>query len=195
VKRLILDSARESFQRDGYANTRTRDIAERADVVEKVIYRHFGSKAKLFEAAVVDTVATFLHDHIASWQTYFDQKHDDVRAPTAAFIAGLYDVLYDNRSLLQAYLAAASFDAGAGREHDLVGRALERLDELSARELTIAGLGRINILVTIRAMFGMLMSLAVYRDVLFPAGSAPTRQEVIDECLTLLFDGWAHRGD
>ena len=93
VKRLILASARESFQRDGYANTRTRDIAERADVVEKVIFRHFGSKAKLFEAAVVDTVATFLHDHIASWQTYFDQEHDDVRAPTAAFIAGLYDVL------------------------------------------------------------------------------------------------------
>ncbi|RHW28114.1 TetR/AcrR family transcriptional regulator [Nocardioides immobilis] len=197
VKRLILQSAREAFQRHGYANTRTRDIAAQADVVEKVIFRHFGSKAGLFEAAVVDTVAGFLREHIASWQGYFDQEHTDVRAPTAAFIAGLYDVLHDNRGLLAAYLAAASFDTGTegeySRSRDLLGTALQPLDELSRREQPIAGFGPINIVVTIRATFGMLLSLAVYGDLLFPSTGRPSRQEIVDECLALVFDGWDHR--
>lgn len=197
VKQLILLSARESFQRNGYANARTKDIAEQADVVEKVIFRHFGSKAGLFEAAVVDTVATFLHDHIASWQGYFDQEHDDVRAPTAAFIAGLYDVLRENRGLLQAYLSAAVFDAGtdgfSNQANDLLGRVLEPLDELSVREQVNAGFGPINIVVTNRATFGMLMSLALYGDFLFPATARPSREDIIEECLALVFDGWNHR--
>jgi AcrR family transcriptional regulator len=197
VKGLILQSARESFQRHGNANTRTKDIADHADVVEKVIFRHFGSKAGLFEAAVVDTVATFLHEHIAGWQAYFDREHTDVRAPTAAFIAGLYDVLRENRGLLQAYLSAAAFDADAdgfaNQPHDLLGRVLEPLDELSHREQPIAGFGPIDIVVTIRATFGMLLSLAVYGDFLFPATKRPTREEIIEECLALVFDGWNHR--
>lgn len=197
VKQLILQSARESFQQNGYSNTRTKDIADRADVDEKVIFRHFGSKAALFEAAVVEAVARFLEDHVASWQTYFDQEHDDVRAPTAAFIAGLYDVLHTNRGLMQAYLAAAAFDARSDgftkQTHDLLGRVLEPLDELSERERVIAGFGEMNIMVTIRATFGMLLSLAVYGDYLFPATAKPTREDIITECLTLVFDGWDHR--
>lgn len=199
VKHLILQSARESFQQNGYSNTRTKDIADRADVDEKVIFRHFGSKASLFEAAVVEAVATFLNDHIASWQTYFEQDHDDVRAPTAAFIAGLYDVLHANRGLMQAYLAAAAFDSHSegftNQSHDLLGQVLQPLDELSARERVIAGFGEMNITVTIRATFGMLLSLAVYGDYLFPATDRPSREDIITECLTLVFDGWDHRTD
>jgi hypothetical protein len=49
--------------------------------------------------------------------------------------------------------------------------------------------------VTIRATFGMLMSLAVYGDFLFPAGARPSRDDIVDECLALLFEGWSHRQD
>lgn len=55
------------------------------------------------------------------------------------------------------------------------------------------GFGPINIIVTIRATFGMLLSLAVYGDFLFPPGSRPSRDDIIHKCTALVIDGWAHR--
>lgn len=189
VKRLIVESARRTFREGGYANARTKDIADRAGVVEKVIFRHFGTKAGLFEAAVVDAFAEFLRDHIAAWRGHFDLEVHDARPPIAAYIGGLYDVLVENRALLQAYLGSAA----DGTNRDLLGRALQPLDDLSVQERVSLGWGPIDIVVTTRATFGMLMSLAVYDDFLFPADARPSRDAVVEECTALVLDGWMHR--
>jgi AcrR family transcriptional regulator len=195
VKDLILDAAREAFRADGYDDVRTKDIADRAGVVEKVIFRHFGSKAGLFEAAVVDAFATFLRNHIAAWRGHFEQELHDSRPPIAAYIGGLYDVLVENRALLQAYLstAGAVSDRPSGGPRDLLGQALRPLDELSARERSILGFGPIDIVVTTRATFGMLLSLAIYDEFLFPGGVRPDRDAVVRECTSIVLDGWTHR--
>src|SRR5215210_3810573 len=43
-KDKILDAALECFASQGYAATRIRDIAERADVSEAALYRHYATK-------------------------------------------------------------------------------------------------------------------------------------------------------
>ena len=48
----ILDSALEVFCRFGYDGTTTRAIAYKAKVNEVTLFRHFGSKKKLFQAIV-----------------------------------------------------------------------------------------------------------------------------------------------
>ena len=60
---LIMDAARSLFAAKGYAGTTVREIAARAGVYEPMIYRRFGSKRELFDAAVIarlDAMATSL---------------------------------------------------------------------------------------------------------------------------------------
>lgn len=49
----ILEAAQEAFARDGYAQTGIRDIAEMAGVSSTLLLRYYGSKAGLFEAALI----------------------------------------------------------------------------------------------------------------------------------------------
>lgn len=48
----IINSARRVFEQSGFDGARTRDLAAAAGVNEALLYRHFGSKEELFEAAV-----------------------------------------------------------------------------------------------------------------------------------------------
>lgn len=48
----IIDAARHVFEQSGFDGARTRDLAAAAGVNEALLYRHFGSKEDLFEAAV-----------------------------------------------------------------------------------------------------------------------------------------------
>lgn len=48
----IINAARQVFEQSGFDGARTRDLAAAAGVNEALLYRHFGSKEDLFEAAV-----------------------------------------------------------------------------------------------------------------------------------------------
>lgn len=48
----ILKAALDLFSRNGYTGTTTHEIAERAGVNEVTLFRHFGSKKKIFKEAV-----------------------------------------------------------------------------------------------------------------------------------------------
>ena len=54
LHKLLLASARELFDRNGYQATTTAEIARHAGVSERVLFNQFGSKSSLFDAAVVD---------------------------------------------------------------------------------------------------------------------------------------------
>ena len=66
-RQMILDAARQAFLASGYSGARTRDIAERAEITEALLYRHFASKQELFEEAIVaplDAWVTSLPDYV-----------------------------------------------------------------------------------------------------------------------------------
>lgn len=50
ARQRILAAAAASFQTHGYARTTTQAIADKAEVAEVTIFRHFGDKQKLFQA-------------------------------------------------------------------------------------------------------------------------------------------------
>ena len=52
TRRKILAAAMEVFAEQGYRGAATRVIAARADVAEKTLFAHYGSKAALFAAAM-----------------------------------------------------------------------------------------------------------------------------------------------
>jgi AcrR family transcriptional regulator len=54
TKAKILAAAQEAFSRSGYSQTGIRDIADMVGVSSTILLRYFGSKAGLFEAALLD---------------------------------------------------------------------------------------------------------------------------------------------
>jgi len=52
TRQHILTTAAHLFQTQGYARTTTKEIAIQAGVAEVTLFRHFGNKAKLFQAVV-----------------------------------------------------------------------------------------------------------------------------------------------
>ncbi len=56
TKARILDAAQQLFSAKGYAQGQLREIAELADVAVSLIPQHFGSKADLFELALIEAM-------------------------------------------------------------------------------------------------------------------------------------------
>ncbi|MCE7795424.1 TetR family transcriptional regulator [Sphingobium sufflavum] len=91
----ILAAAVEVFGRLSYAQAGLRDISARAGVASSLPVRYFGTKAALFEAALVETVRT---NSVFTWQkanfgeTMMRLIHDDSNVRiTAMLMSALAD--------------------------------------------------------------------------------------------------------
>ena len=79
---LLLDAARTLFAQQDYRSITTREIAERADVLEHLLFRSFGSKAALFREAVVVQFLALVDDLTSKWET-LDPGLDSAEAVAA----------------------------------------------------------------------------------------------------------------
>ena len=59
-KSKILQAALECFAEKGFAGTRIKDIAERAEVTEGALYKHYQSKEELAQALALENLRTFI---------------------------------------------------------------------------------------------------------------------------------------
>jgi AcrR family transcriptional regulator len=195
VKSLILDAALQVFTDHGFALAKTRDIADVAGVSEPVIFRHFESKSRLFELVVLQSVSEFMQEFADRFESSFNRRPHDPTLPVAEFVRGLYDLLYEKRKIMRVYLSAASLGEveGIPAGDDLLGRLLRGFEPIGVEEFGFLKLPDIDIPVSVRAAFGMVMSLAVYGDTMFPSNRHPGRDRILAECTRLLVDGWAHR--
>ncbi|WP_426613224.1 TetR/AcrR family transcriptional regulator [Bradyrhizobium sp. McL0616] len=62
TKRIVFEAARHAFAVDGYAATSTEELARRAGISTKTLYRLFPGKAALFEAMCADRLERLLSD-------------------------------------------------------------------------------------------------------------------------------------
>lgn len=60
TKQIVFDAARRAFAVDGYAATGTEELARRAGISTKTLYRLFPGKAALFEAMCADRLERLL---------------------------------------------------------------------------------------------------------------------------------------
>src|SRR5437763_7401694 len=75
VRSLLLDGAREVFGDKGFEAATTMEIAKRSGVAHALLFRHFGTKAELFEQAVFEPFETGIGQVLEQWQTYGHQPH------------------------------------------------------------------------------------------------------------------------
>lgn len=72
----ILDSAIELIKEKGYKGATTKDIAKKAGVNEVTIFRHFGNKKGIMEAAVKRASYAPLLQHIITKHMKWELEHD-----------------------------------------------------------------------------------------------------------------------
>lgn len=192
VRELLLGAARSTFAARGYARSSTREIADAAGVSEALLFRHFGSKANLFELAVLGPFHGFM-------EAYVDSRPDNndgpppPEVPSRDYIESLYDILTANRELVMALLAARAYEVDLTATPEL-SDALDRLEGMVETELAQRGMTDVDVPVTIRVTFAMVVALAVFQDWLFPPERRPTRPQIIDEMVQFMVHGLARDG-
>lgn len=176
VRALLLESARRLFATKGYAGASTREIATAAGVNEALIFRHFGNKVGLFRAAVADPFRELIDEFVDNWEQTYVANSLSTEDLTAAWIHELHDLMREHRELVVALIAANTFDADADPGDlplaDAFARPLERLERFTRREMAGRGLSG-NPTVSVRATFGMVMSMAVLDNWFFSGVARP----------------------
>jgi AcrR family transcriptional regulator len=166
-RQLLLDAARDLFAERGFKGTSTRDIAERAGVSEVMIFRHFGSKANLFQEAVVEPFTSFMQRYVADYRS---REHGKLTPEEEgrAFYTGLFDVLRAEREALLALMAARQFDdlpAAASTDVEAAfGQVLALLEEVVATEAQERHFTDFDLVPTVRVMFSMVLAAALHGD-------------------------------
>ena len=103
VRAELLAAAAHLFATRGLAGTSTKEIATRANTYETSLYTHFGSKAGIFSAAVVEPFQQF----IESFRVTLARDHgapDEHLART--FVRDLYGTLEEHREAATAFILA-----------------------------------------------------------------------------------------
>jgi AcrR family transcriptional regulator len=175
----MLDAARELFAERGYEETTTRQIADRAGVLEHLLYRNFGSKAGLFDAAVVGPLSELVADYARSWDR--DRGSSTPEERISAFVSGLYELASANRTLLLAALARGpSHRNGTDDVLDHMAKTLHDLESINA----IGNYPDLDPPATMAAVAGMIFGVALLPDMLFPQELRRPSQERLTKEMT-----------
>jgi AcrR family transcriptional regulator len=106
----ILAAAQQVFTERGYAAASTREIAERANAAEPLIFRHFEKKAKLFAAAVFDPIERTLDEHLGELRKMYNTPRSPIEN-IRSYVEVILGTIRRNKRLFIAYLNAITFHA------------------------------------------------------------------------------------
>ena len=188
VRALIAASARAVFAERGFAGATTREIADRAEASEVLIFRYFGSKAALFEEIIVAPFDKLIGDFLDSHRDL--NSMPDRLGGNEEFIQSVYPFLKKNSDLLLALAKSAGPDRNGGPMHGLdnyFARAAERVQLQYQREGLEAD---ISPDLSVRFGFGMLAAAILFQDWFFPDGE-PDEREVTHALSHLLYKAFS----
>ena len=184
VRSLVLTAARELFDRRGYEDVSTREIAERAGVTQAAVFRHFGTKDELFVEAVCQPLYGFITEYLQRWVAGGHGTHTSLY-DTEAFVDGLYRLLLDNRTLL----AALAGNAPEGARPDLLHNVFERLASEVAVETRAQNNDTLDPAYAVRFAFALIYGMAMLDDTLFPAERRPARPAIVQQLASYVLRG------
>lgn len=190
LRALALEAAEQVFAERGYAGATSRELARAAGVSESVLYRHFGSKGRLFTEAVLSPFLRFL-DTFSDVSARYLSEPLPTETMARLFVSGLIDQLTVHRQALRTFLAASedidvpaktTFQAALNNVFVRLGNVIAV--EQGARGKPTRVLGPE---MDVRAAVGMFIALVVLDDWMFPPGDdRPSRDQLVDHLTSLL---------
>lgn len=193
VRTLILKTARELFLKHSYDRTSTRMIATAAGVAEPMIFRHFGTKERLFEHAVFMPFAEFVDSYIKR-RIHHEFDSSSREELGLKYVTSLYELLDQNRGLVRELLIIGfRTNWRSIRTDDLdspFGQLFRQLDEISARQMAAGQQRGSDARVMTRISFGAILAMIIFNGWLFPQkASRPTKEKFIEELTGFLLYG------
>lgn len=186
IRELILNAARQCFAEGGLAGTTTRQIAARADVVENLIFKHFGTKSRLFDEAVVEPFQRAIDKFIVQWTSRSSGPHSG-EVTARDYIESVYDLLEGHAELLFALMKDR-------RQEKPLLPLLQELERVAAYETGAQGWTGVDIVVLTRLQFAVVAFSAAFDESLYPSGARrPSRDRIITEMAAFFVHGTAHR--
>jgi len=180
VRETILALARELFDENGYEATTTIQIAKAAGVSERLIFSNFGTKAELFNAAVITPFASVITSYVKA--SARDTRNSSMEERIDYFVRGLYDLAREHRTALLTALEASSSNGPSPHENvlDFLARSFQgTLLELSPDEEFREDY---DSEASLAAFVGMVFGVALLDSLIFPVGyRRPTRRRLIEE--------------
>ena len=191
---LALEAARTLFAQQDYRSTTTKEIAEAAGVAEHLLFRHFGSKAALFNEAVVGPFLQIVDDLSAGWES-IDPGPERSVAIAREFLGSLYDLFVDNRGLLMTLWAADTLTKDELKDTGIakIDRAMAVLGELGGLGGEILGIHADHPDLAARSTVAMVAGMAAFGATFF-GGSRPPRDVIVEELTQATLHGFLHRG-
>ena len=193
-RRLLLESARDLFSRQGYSNTSTREIADHAQVSETLLFRNFGSKAGLFREALVAPFIEYIEDLNERWRS---GAFEGVTGEefTRLLIGDLFDLFRKHRGLVVMLWAADGYSEEELAETGVneIADELNVLVRLGSKETIERGhptLPRHDL--ATRSMLAMVAGMAVFGST-FYGKRQPSRAETVEELTQAVLHGRLHR--
>lgn len=183
-KRLLLEAARDVFNRKGYATASTREIAEQAEVSETLIFRNFGTKAGLFREAMVQPFISEIDAQIERTsrpRPAEEWSPEDLRD----FVSSMYDVFREHRSLAAMVFAADALVESEVAETGMINDVRTSIDRFVKHASAQARAAGVAIDPTshdlaIRGHLAMVAGVATFGSWYF-GSRRPSRKAVIDE--------------
>jgi AcrR family transcriptional regulator len=170
------------FNDRGYARATTREIADRADLSETMLFRHFRSKAGLFRVAMIEPFVEFVQNFVSRRRAgEFDTA--GTHAETRQFVSGLYDVFAAHRGLVAMFWAVdvhVESELAESGTFAVVQEQFDTLVELFREQMLRRGMSFPNDELTIRATLAMVSSMATFGSCFYGA-MRPSGEAVIDE--------------
>lgn len=170
VVERLKDAASEEFSVNGYSRAKTASIAQRAGVSENLLFKHFGSKANLFN----DTIFSPIEQHFAA----FSESHAIAEGSSQSrldvskqYIAEMQDFIREHAEPIMLLIVSKSFESGEVNGIDKVSglhRYLEMTSEIVRKRLV--GKPTIDPRLAACISFATILSCEIFRDWLFPEG-------------------------
>ena len=193
-RRLLLDAARALFAQQDYRSTTTKEIAEKAGVLEHLLFRQFGSKAALFREAVVVPFVEIIEDLSARWES-FAPGPGQSESVAREFHGALYDLFLDNRGLVMTLWAADALTDEELIETGIadIDGAIAVLGQLGSKGSDILGIHADHPDLAARSTVAMVAGMAAFGATFF-GGTRPPRDVIVEELTQATLHGFLHRG-
>lgn len=185
TRQRIIAAAVEIGSRVGYAQATTKSIAEAAGVNEVTLFRHFGTKEKLFSQAVEQYGAPALVQSIK------EQLSGDYREDLVVFGQAVLSVLLERREILQLMLCES---ANIPEVRTVLARNPQELRRMLARYLEAQMAKGIvtesHSEMLAQAFMGMFFAYAISLNILESAVDPPvSSEEFVEECVDVFIFG------
>jgi AcrR family transcriptional regulator len=184
VRHLVVEAATALFAERGYARVATRDIAKRADVTPSQLFAQFGTKARLYEIAIVKPYLETVSSFAERWRT------DPVSAvaPEQVYrvlVNELFDVTETEPGLMTALIIAQAHEESLVSE---IAPSLRQIDEaLRPLEDLVRRVEPGEPVLAIRLTHGSVMAAVQFRCWL--ASHLPDRESTVTAMTELLTHG------